>query len=161
MIVVTAPNQPPKSGLVSSLTTTEVFLAGSIEMGKARDWQQDVIARYRGVKSLTLFNPRRADWDPSWAQSPTNERLLEQIDWELEHLERADYVFFYFQGDTMSPVTMMELGLALNAGTDMIVVCEPGFWREANVVRTCERSGIEVYTTIEEGLEELDLLLGV
>ena len=40
-----------------------VFLAGSIEMGAAEDWQTRLVASLDGVVAL---NPRRAAWDSSW-----------------------------------------------------------------------------------------------
>ncbi len=42
-----------------------IFLAGSIEMGKAENWQQRIereLTKCDGV----IFNPRRDDWDSSW-----------------------------------------------------------------------------------------------
>lgn len=52
-----------------------VFLAGSIEMGAAVDWQADVIARLEAwpdSERLVVLNPRRPDWDPSWEQDISN-----------------------------------------------------------------------------------------
>ena len=43
-----------------------IFLAESIEMNEAIDWQQEVIDKLSVIKSeITIFNPRRKDWD-SW-----------------------------------------------------------------------------------------------
>ena len=41
-----------------------VFLAGSIEMGAAWDWQKYVEKKLK-KENITLFNPRRDDWDSS------------------------------------------------------------------------------------------------
>ena len=41
----------------------KVFLAGSIEMGRAGDWQQDVQDALADL-DVVLLNPRRADWNP-------------------------------------------------------------------------------------------------
>ncbi len=56
-----------------------IFLAGSIEMGKAEDWQTQLTNLLTGVR---VFNPRRDDWDPSWTQSITNPNFKEQVEWE-------------------------------------------------------------------------------
>lgn len=162
MNVITSPETPRLLGFFESLSSGSLFLAGSIEMGKAVEWQRAVIARYADVEGLTIFNPRRADWDATWSQSPDHPRLIEQIDWELDRLDEADLVFFYLQRGTLSPISMMELGREVASGpTRVVVVCEPGFWREANVHRLCLHEDIEVHSSLEAGLQRLDALLGV
>lgn len=49
----------------------ELFLAGSIEMGKAEDWQSEIIVSLREYLEngkLRIYNPRRIDWNPEWSQ---------------------------------------------------------------------------------------------
>lgn len=54
-----------------------IFLAGSIEMDKAVNWQK------RGEEVLSekyvIFNPRRASWNTSWEQSIDNPQFKEQV----------------------------------------------------------------------------------
>lgn len=138
-----------------------VFLAGSIEMGKAIDWQAEVIATIeKHVKkvmrgSMIVFNPRRPEWDSSWEQTIENKQFAEQVNWELEHIARADTVFFYFQGETLSPISLMELGYALGRGIHCVVVCEKNFWRKGNIEVICERHNVKVYSTLSRGLKAL------
>ncbi|EJL67496.1 nucleoside 2-deoxyribosyltransferase domain-containing protein [Chryseobacterium populi] len=40
----------------------KVFLGGSIDMGKAEDWQARVASEL-SEKNIILFNPRRDDWE--------------------------------------------------------------------------------------------------
>lgn len=129
--------------------THVVFLAGSIEQGAARNWQQDVITAVGHLDCIVL-NPRRAAWDATWEQTANNPLFLEQVTWELDGLEMSSIAFFYFQGSTMSPITLAELGKALElyaAGiiSAVIVVCEPSFWRYGNVDIMCMREGIDVH----------------
>ncbi len=153
MIVFTAPEVPH-----GHLTNT-LFLAGSIEMGKAIDWQQRVIDELKDVAGV-IYNPRRKDWNPSWA--PGSPDLRSQIQWELEQLEQADTIFFYFQGDTLSPVSMAELGMTCTLydifseqGLQVVVTCDMHFWRRTNVEVMCDRYGIRVYDTLGDGLVAL------
>ena len=44
-----------------------VFLAGSIEQGKAIDWQKYVTQKLQDT-DITVLNPRRDNWDASWSQ---------------------------------------------------------------------------------------------
>lgn len=123
-----------------------VFLAGSIEMGKAEDWQSQVAAAIHGVdEHIVVANPRRVAWDSSWAQSIENPSFREQVEWELDHIDRADMVVFYFQPDTLSPITLLELGKHLargDAAKSTIVCCPDGYWRKGNVEVVCARHGL-------------------
>jgi len=157
MRVVTAPDKAPKIGLLDDVV--KVFLAGSIEQGQARDWQREVIDSFQGSPLAMFFNPRRAVWDDSWSQDPSNQKLVEQIRWELHHISEADVVFFYFQAGTMSPISLLELGIVLAKGPRPIVVCEEGFWREANVVETCSFFGVRTLKNLSKGMASLHALI--
>jgi hypothetical protein len=117
-----------------------VFLAGSIEMGAAVDWQSQLIAALAEMP-IRIYNPRRPDWDSSWKQTRDDPRFREQVEWELDHLERADVIALYLDPATKSPISLLELGLF--ADSDKLIVCCPeGFWRKGNVDIVCERYGI-------------------
>ncbi len=45
--------------------TIAVFLAGSIEMGGAPPWQEEIEAAVAALP-VTIWNPRREAWDASW-----------------------------------------------------------------------------------------------
>jgi hypothetical protein len=126
-----------------------VFLGGSIEMGKAEMWQNKVADRFDKLDWL-VFNPRRDEWDPSWEQKVTNQQFSEQVNWELDALVTAEYILMYFQPGTMSPVSLLELGLFHNK---CVVVCPEGFWRKGNVDITCEKFGIPQRDTLEHAIE--------
>ena len=81
----------------------DIFLAGSIEMGTAGDWQTQVYDLLPEDSHINVFNPRRRDWDSSWKQSKDNPQFYEQVNWELDHIEQSQIVFFYFDPDTKSP----------------------------------------------------------
>lgn len=40
-----------------------LFLAGSIEMGKAENWQDRITKAFEGIDDIVILNPRRDDWD--------------------------------------------------------------------------------------------------
>lgn len=138
-----------------------VFLAGSIEMGTAVEWQEDLVNQFQTFdNNLVFFNPRRNDWDSSWVQSKDNPQFAEQVNWEIEHISTADVIFFYFSGDTKSPITLMELGIIAGmhmryASSEVIVVCEPNFWRKGNVDILCDKIDVTVHENLEDGITEL------
>jgi hypothetical protein len=152
--VFTAPEVP------NGHLTNTLFLAGSIEMGKAADWQQQVIDELQRTDIAgVIYNPRRADWDSSWeAGSP---EMKAQINWELDQLEDAQTIFFYFQGDTLSPISLLELGLAvawsvqIGPRPNVIVVCESNFWRRTNIIETCRRGLVRRFDNLEDGIKAL------
>lgn len=112
-----------------------VFLAGSIEMGKAIGWQKTVVDALSDL-DVTILNPRRDAWDSSWKQSLDNHEFVEQVEWEHQALHDADIVFFYFQAGTMSPITLMEFGMTVGyraAPQQLITCCPDGFWRQGNI----------------------------
>lgn len=162
MIEVQAPNK-----FKVKMAHWTVFLAGSIEMGAAVKWQDEVVDQLSLLDfDLVVFNPRRDDWDSSWVQSIDNPQFAEQVNWEIEHLTKSDIVFFYFSGDTKSPITLMELGIVAgmqmqHRSSDVIVVCEPNFWRKGNVDILCDTINVPVYDNLKDGLSHLLNYLGM
>lgn len=117
-----------------------VFLAGSIEMGRAEHWQAAVEQSLVDLPVVVL-NPRRDEWDASWEQSIRNPLFRGQVEWELEGLERASVVAMYFASPTQAPITLLELGLLARSGK-LVVCCPAGFWRRGNVEVVCARYGV-------------------
>lgn len=143
--------KPGKDGLYYDKTDTKIFLAGSIEMGAAEDWQKVIENTFKNKRDVTLFNPRRDDWDSSWVQTESNEQFNYQVNWELDKLTEADIIFMYFSPDTKSPISLLELGLYADT-KKMIVVCPDSFWRKGNVDIVCNRYNIPIYETLDKGI---------
>lgn len=130
-----------------------IFLAGSIEMGKAENWQQQ-IENSLIDKQITILNPRRDDWDSSWEQSINNQHFKDQVLWELSALEIADIILVHFDPTTKSPISLLELGLHARSKR-LIVHCPKGFWRKGNVDIVCNRYNIKQVNSIEELIDEI------
>ncbi len=135
-----------------------LFLAGSIEMGKAEDWQT-YVGNKLDIFDIIIWNPRRTTWDSSWEQSINNPIFKEQVDWELDALDRADVIFFHFEPNTKSPITLMELGLQAHSGK-CLVHCPEGFWRKGNVDIVCQRYAIQQANSMEESISILQQRFG-
>ncbi len=152
----TPPNYPNVFGCKS------IFLAGSIEMGKASNWQSQFISyfdsalgRYKiDPDKWIALNPRRQDWDITWDQSINNPHFYQQVDWELTYLERAKYRVFFFEKDTMSPVSLLELGKFGDIGNNFIVV-ENGYSRKGNVDIFCHRYQIPQYDHLYKVIQRI------
>lgn len=109
-----------------------VFLAGSIEMGKAEHWQP-VAARLLDSAGFDVFDPRRDDWDSSWRQDVNEPAFVEQVSWEQRYLLGSEYALFHFEPGTMSPIALLELGQRSLLNRWTVVHCPDGFWRKGNV----------------------------
>ena len=138
-----------------------VFLAGSIEMGTAKEWQQVAIDLFDSMipegkrTDYLLLNPRRPDWDSSWKQEIGNPKFYEQVKWELKGLQLADHMIVYFDPATKSPVSLLELGAFHNKA---IVICPEGFWRKGNVDIFCEVFKVKQAPDLKSAVE---LIVGV
>ena len=133
-----------------------VFLAGSIEMGAAKEWQQQAIELFDAMipeeqrSNYIILNPRRPDWDSSWKQGYEDPQFYQQVTWELNGLRKASFVIVYFDPATKSPVSLLELGAFHEKA---IVVCPDGFWRKGNVDIFCEEFNVKQVPDLEAAVE--------
>lgn len=149
----------PPQALPTNQTLPQLFLAGSIDMGKAENWQAQVI-QYFESEALILLNPRREDWNPDWKQSIENPEFKAQVEWELAAMAQADQILMYFASASLAPITLLELGLMASSGK-LTVVCAPEFWRRGNIEVICEHYNLPLYTELESTLGLLkSVLLG-
>ena len=130
----------PPAPLRFDANVPSLFLAGSIEMGHAEQWQAMVERALRDAR-VVILNPRRDDWDDSWVQAIDNAQFRAQVEWELEAQERATMILMYFAPATKAPITLLELGLFARSGK-LVVCCPEGFWRKGNVEIVCARYGV-------------------
>jgi hypothetical protein len=129
--------KPPYS-LENIQNKFSVFLAGSIEMGIAENWQEKIEKALERTDDICILNPRRNDW----------------VSWELEGLEKANMIVFYFAPETKSPVSMLELGLFANSGK-LVVCCPEGFWRKGNIDIVCKKYKIKQVNNLEEIIQNI------
>jgi hypothetical protein len=138
----------PPAELPARIECPIIFLAGSIEQGTAEDWQAEIGAACQDL-GVVFLNPRRDTWDSSWEQHMDNPQFRQQVEWELDGLERAAMIIFYFAPHTRSPVTLLELGLHASTGK-AVVCCPDGFWRKGNVDITCHRYGVPQVSSLHQ-----------
>lgn len=149
----------PPTPLPDSFTNPTVFLAGSIEMGRAEAWQQ-IVETSLEQRSITILNPRRDDWDASWQQELANPQFRAQVEWELAAQERADLIVMYFAPNTQAPITLLEFGLFARSNK-LVVCCPTGYWRKGNVDVVCARYDIPQVPSLAELCEYVQRCLGL
>ena len=147
--------KPPHNIAERRRDLPSIFLAGSIEMGKAEDWQTeicdklDILAHADAKNGYNIFNPRRDDWDSSWKQGIKEPQFYQQVNWEMNALDQADLIIMYFSPETKSPISLLELGLHATSGK-MLVCCPEGFWRKGNVDMVCDKYNIPSFTSLQK-----------
>jgi hypothetical protein len=120
---------------VARLTPDDcLFLAGSIT--GAHDWQKEMaFKKYFPYPSLidvfNVFNPRRVDFD---ASDPNVEK--EQITWEYHCIHHCNHILFWFAPETLAPITLFELGSALNTHQheNIYIGIDPQYKRKNDVI---------------------------
>jgi Nucleoside 2-deoxyribosyltransferase like len=145
--------KPPHS-LLEIENKFSIFLAGSIEMGIAENWQLKIENALNEHETICILNPRRDNWDSSWKQEKGNAQFEEQVNWELDGLEKANLIVFYFAPETKSPISMLELGLFAHS-KKLIVCCPQGFWRKDNIDIVCNRYNIQQVNNLEELINKI------
>lgn len=159
MKIITAPTKISWSDFDLS-----IFLAGTIDNGTSIDWQKPFIEQIQKFddslskplgpnpkirNQLALLNPRRDDWVLTITQRSFDIRFREQVEWELAAMENASIIIMYFVPNSLSPITLLELGLF--AKTHKILVCCPDeFWRKGNVEIVCEQNNIPIFKMMED-----------
>jgi hypothetical protein len=126
MKTITAPKKYKNKIGIPSL-----FLGGGISSCKL--WQDKLIQEMTDY-NVTIYNPRRNNFDIN------NPKVSEeQIKWEHKYLHEANILVFYFAQETLCPITLFELGAALERNIyvtikqDIIVYCEPEYSRKFDV----------------------------
>jgi len=130
-----------------------IFLGGSIEMGVAELWQDKIVTALSDLP-VQVLNPRRSDWDSTWKQTIETPEFKEQVIWELNGLDYCDIIIMYFDPNTKSPISLLELGLYASS-SKLVVLCPDGFWRKGNVDIVCEKYNIDTVSNFDELVEYL------
>jgi hypothetical protein len=107
---------------------------------------------------ITVCNPRKGSWDQSITQQAKDEFFKQQVVWELDALEQADVICFFFDTETKSPVSLLELGL-WTASDKVVVCCGEAYWKSGNVHLTCDRYGVKCVETFAELVPEVEKML--
>lgn len=101
-----------------------IFIAGGISGTKK--WQPELVEMLKN-QDITILNPRRKYYPdtPNAAQ--------EQIEWEYEHMQKANAISFWFPKETLCPITLYELG-KISAGNQKIFIgLDPEYKRKLDV----------------------------
>ncbi len=137
-VVITSPEK-------SKNDLYKLFLGGSIDNGSAINWQKEVCKHIS--EDICVYNPRMAIWNPD----ASTEELQFQIVWELEAQEESDKCLYYIAKNSISPITLLEIGLFHKKAR---VYCDPEYFRHVNISVTCGHYKIPlIICTYEEFID--------
>jgi hypothetical protein len=132
-----------------------IFLGGNTAKGV---WQID-FADFMGDTGAVLIDTSRQDWNVT---PPTPEEIEDHVDWEMDWLRRAPFVFICIPWDTKSPTVLLELGIAITRMFNhrTVVYIEPGYSHFVNAEAACRQENIPVYTSFIDAAKRMkDLFL--
>ncbi len=157
MQVITAPEKIPQ------YLGQSIFLAGTIDNGNSLDFQKQVIEWFQNLEpnQLTIFNPRRKDWDSTMKPIASNPAFVEQVEWEWDALCGSDIILFNFLPNSLSPISLMELGSFVGESLiqNIFVVCPEVYFRSGNVKLLCKRFGVPVYENLIDALNDIKKII--
>lgn len=153
--------EAPQNTNKSIKTSKRIFLAGVIDNGKSFDWQEQAVKlinternKQEGNDIVSIYNPRRKDWNSKWKQEITNPQFKEQVNWELNNLDLSTHIIMNFLPDSKAPISLLELGLYAES-KKLIVICPKGFYRKGNVDIICENYNIPQFKTLKEAIQHV------
>jgi hypothetical protein len=120
-----------------------VFLARSIEMDDISDFNS-TLSRL----PITILDPCRDDWDCSW-RNIYDPKFIEQTEWEIQQLEKADVIILFFHPGTMDGSKLLELGLYAK-DRKTVVFCPNGYSMKAYLQIICRKYNIPLLETRDE-----------
>lgn len=121
-MIIKPPNRITKRDYIKK----SIFLAGTMS-----EWREE-LGKYLDQKGYEVFDPT------------CDLEFTQQTTWEFSALAAASRILFYFDKSSMSPVSMMELGLYADSGK-VVVVCHPEFPKAQNVHFICQQFDIPLF----------------
>lgn len=123
-----------------------IFLAGGIS--NCPDWQKTAELFLNALDKVAILNPRRHNWN----MDSQDLASIEQIEWEHKYLTTVDMVLFWFPEETLCPITLFELGAALQRKATVLVGVHPNYQRKLDVITQVrlENPKITVHTSLPE-----------
>lgn len=138
-------HKPPNRSIILN---PSVILYGSIDSDPAADWQTSLAASLSDLP-VDIINPRCDAWDSTWKEDVSDVRFKEQVEWEMDYAKIADVIAFYFKPGTLTPITLLELGMYASSGK-AVVCCPEGFYKRGNIQIVCQRYDIELLGSLKE-----------
>lgn len=124
-----------------------IFLAGSMDFNRPDNWRKQTIHK---LSNYNFFDPTNKNHD-----SLNEIQMKKHIEWELDALLMADKIILNFLPNSLSPISLVELGLYMSS-QKLTVICPKEFYKSKYVYTLCEKYNTPVFLKIEEALNTLN-----
>lgn len=130
-------------------TSPSLFTAGGIT--GCPNWQAIVVEQLKETP-LTLFNPR-------CEQFPTHDPTAStfQIQWEYDHLRKADAILFWFPCEMLCPIVLYELRAWSMTTKPLFVGVHPQYQRrqDVQIQTSLVRSDVAIIHSLENFMSQV------
>lgn len=149
-IVIESPNELYS---LQSESNIKLFLAGGIT--DCPDWQSQAIKGLSDIDNLTIFNPRRENWDISDASATEKQTI-----WEFRKLSESNVIAFWFSKGSLNPITLYELGYWIGK-KPIVIGIDKDYQRREHVIVQARLAGYEddFSDNIEDHVESIKRVL--
>ena len=126
--------------------TLKIFLAG----GMKNPWRKALRDKLQkaNLTNLIIIDPTIDDWASIGKNDISNPDYVRQTDWEHMGLIKADIEVFHFDSSSVSPITLIEMGMYKSQ--ESIICVESGYRKKAYIEYMGDRYGMPVTRTINE-----------
>lgn len=129
----------------------KVFLAGGIT--DCPDWQTELLGMLEHVNGITIYNPRRLEFDI------TNKSIQEeQVTWEYVKLRQATVMSFWFSSGSYNPISLYELGMwGTSRNIPLVVGIDPDYIKKSDVIEqvALARPDVKIVFSLEDLSNEI------
>ena len=122
-----------------------IFLAGSIDNSK-NNWRNYQMKKF---KYYSYFDPTNYNFS-----SLNNQEMINHINWEFTAMEKADIILLNLLPNSLSPISLVELGLYVSS-KKIIIVCPKEFYKSTYVYALCKKYNSIIFEKLEEVTEEI------
>lgn len=144
MLLVRSPEPLPRE--------INLFLAGGIS--GCPDWQKRAVRLLEPTEGIVV-NPRRVG-----DLAPDGDTAADQIAWEHDALSRAHAVLFWFPCQTLCPITLLELGAAMQRPWQRLFVgTHSRYYRRFDVIEQLrlQRPEVQVRSALTQVISDYNL----
>lgn len=134
-----------------------VFLGGRFSSDQTNDFREVIEQKLSDSDGVILTASNQQDWVGSISEPciEGDNQFTRHVVWGFLAQEEADMVVLYFDSESNSPTTMLELGLAVQYPDKIIVFCSDDFEQKATVDIVCKYNRIKQVHSIDAVVDEI------
>lgn len=126
-----------------------LFLAGSMDLERGSTWRSFLIMKLSDNENFHFLDPTNKNHDIL-----TDGEMEAHVGWELQAMKMSDRIVLNFLTDSLSPISLIELGMYV-ASNKMVVVCPLEFYKRKYIETLCNTYQTPIVSSLDEVIEFL------